>query len=189
MSQDILRIHQPSEVVRARAKAGGIDLETLKFEDPQRYKMLNAQRIIKTVAPFIEDVCAVYWAAFPRYELFRLERPPIITLLSFPELTKAELRRWDDALGRMIALPHYQSQGAFYRVVNTLQGELRQLAVPLSPENWQGEGDVLIGPFASETIASHWAEENLGETSYAHDVFQQAGQWFCDVFTAPSVFD
>jgi hypothetical protein len=188
MHEDVLRVHQPSEAVKAKAKASGIDLDALKTADPQRYKMLNAQAILQTAATFVEDACAVYWAAFPRYELFKLERPPMISLLSFPELTKAELRRWDDALGRMVALPHYQAQGVFYRIVNTPQGELRQLAAPLLPENWRGEGDVLIGPFASEAAASAWVANTL-DTSYAHDIFQQAGQWFCDVFTAPSVFD
>lgn len=181
---EVVRLHRPSALARRRAAAAGVELEALKHSDPQRYKMLCAQPILVTQAAFVDDACALYWAAF-RYELFKLERPPQVTLLSFPELTAAELRRWDRALGQLVALPKYRAQGVFYRVVGTLEGELRQLGLPLAPAAWQGEREVLVGPFDSEAAAKAWAAR-LPE-GYAHDCLQQDGRWLCDVFGALSL--
>lgn len=181
-----LRHHQPSERVRARAEAQGIDLEALKVEDPARYKMLTAEPVAtahpELLAP-LTDVCV---AAFRHYDFYRLELGPRrAELLSFPPLTPSEFAKLDDALARLVALEPYRSAHAYYRILTDRRGERRQLELPLAPEAWQGESDTLIGPFADQGAAAAWLRERVApQAGRLGDSVAQGGLWYVEFFPA-----
>lgn len=183
-SQDpAVKHHQPGELARQRAKAAGLDLEELKRTDPQQYKMLNAQRLLSTTPALVNIASDVFTAAFRHYDLFQFEDGTAV-LLCFPPLNKQELARFGDALARLVALPAYQKQYAYYRVVNDTQGERRELDVPIAPQAWRGEKK-LVGPFETEAAADSWGELTLKrQPDLAFDSVYQAGAWFCDVFSS-----
>lgn len=177
---DELTHHQANEAARARAEAVGLDLDELKTRDPQQYKMLNAAKLIVADNLFIERVSAVFFAAFRHYELFQLVAETKTTLLCFPELTSAELKKFDDALGRLVALAEYEPLNAYYRVVNDPSGEHRELALPVAPPDWQGEPGVLVGPFESQDEAEAWGETHV---QLVYDEVPHASKWYCDIFS------
>lgn len=168
--------------MQQRAEAAGLDLDALKRSDPQRYKMLNAQRLLRTQAPFVERVSDVFFAAFRHYELFQLLEGEYTVLLAFPALSEKELGRLDDALGRLVALPDHAP--AYYRVVNDKQGEQRELALPVLPGAWRGEGGVVVGPFAAQADAEAWGNAHVQAHALTHDAVPYAGAWYCDVFSS-----
>ena len=179
-----LQFHQPSERVKARARAAGIDLEALRRDDPQRYKMLNAAPVVtvhQDLAPMASDV---FFAAFRHYALFQQAAAGAeTTLLSFPPLEPAELSKLDDGLYRLAALEANRRRYAYYRVVSDAGGEHRQLSLPLSPEAWQGQAGVLVGPFEDQAAAERWAEARLGpDAGLIGDAVPHLGRWFSDVF-------
>ena len=179
-----LEHHQPDELAQQRAKAAGLDLEQLKQSDPQQYKMLNAQRLLETTPDLITIASDVFTAAFRHYDLFQFEEGGTAVLLCFPPLTEQELARFDDALARLVALPAYEKQHAYYRIVNDTQGEHRELNVPVAPKAWHGEKG-LVGPFETEAAAESWGELTLKrQPDLAFDAVYQAGAWFCDVFSS-----
>ena len=179
----VLQAHNPSEAVRAKAEAADIDLDALKRSDPQRYKMMNASDVINVDARLIEEATAVLLAAFPRYEVFRLESPTHVQLLSFPPLSQAEQDKFDDALARLSAHPKYSAQHAYFRIITDQRGEHRQFALPTAPDAWQGELGVLVGPFMSEAKANTWQDAHRS-SDVMTDVLPQNGVWFCDVFAS-----
>ena len=177
---DYLEAHTPSEEAKEKAKAGGVELDDLKQTDPQGYKILNASLVVTVHPELLEHASGFFHAAFPRYELFQVEKESVTEMLSFPPLSKEEQLRFDEALGRMIAHPHYSSRHAYFRVVTVEDGERRELSLPLAPKSWQGEPNVMIGPFDSEEDARAWIQK--GSTPYETDVLPQANAWFIDVF-------
>lgn len=182
----VLEHHTPTAAARQRAEAAGIDLDKLRRSDPQRYKMLNAVVLLRVAPALREAASNVFFAAFRHYELFEAAEGDLTTLLAFPPLTAAELKRFDDALGRLAALNAYAEQYVYYRVVNDRQGEHRELALPLAPGAWTGEINRLVGPFPSQAAAEAWGEAQVrGRENLVYDAVPQAGAWFCDVFAAP----
>ena len=179
----VLQTHTPSETTRAKAEAADIDLDALKRSDPERYKMMNAGNVVDVDARLVEEATAVFLAAFPRYEVFRLESPTHIQLLSFPPLTQAEQDKFDDALARLSAHPKYSAQHTYFRIITDQRGEHRQFALPIAPDSWQGELGVLVGPFMSETEANTWQDAHRN-SDVMTDVLPQADVWFCDVFAS-----
>ena len=181
---DVLTHHQPSEAARARAEAAGLDLDNLKMNDPQQYKMINAQRLVKADNRFTERISAVLFAAFRHYDLFQVAEGEKTLLLVFPELTSAELKKFDDALGRLVALAEYESLNAYYRVINDPQGEHRELALPVAPLNWRGESGVLVGPFETQNEAEAWGDVHVKtEDGLVYDALPHASNWYCDIFS------
>ena len=179
-----LEHHQPSKAAQQRAEAAGLDLGALKQTDPQQYKMLNAQRLLKTTSELVGIASDVFTAAFRHYDLFRLEIEDATVLLCFPPLNDQEQARFDDALARLVALPAYGKQHAYYRIVNDTQGEHRELSVPVAPKTWRGEKG-LVGPFETEAAAESWGELTLKrQPDLAFDAVYNAGAWFCDVFSS-----
>jgi hypothetical protein len=177
---EFLRIHKPSKEAEGRAKAEGIDLLALKETNPLEYKMRASQEMLQTSRDFIEIASQVFFAAFPHHELFRYGEQQI-SLLSFPELSAKDLERWDKAMGRLVEHPTYSRDYLYYRVVNSSQGEKRQLALPINPADWQGQVDMLVGPFAHQQQAMEWAEAIKPEQLMV-DTLQYQGYWFCDLF-------
>lgn len=179
---DTLIHHQPSKAALARAKAAGLDLEDLKQSDPQQYKMLNAERLVIAHNRFIELISNVFFAAFRHHNLFQLPEDDRTVLLSFPNLTTAELKKFDDALGRLVALAQYERYNAYYRVVNDPQGEHRELNLPVAPPKWQGEGGVLVGPFETKSAAETWGDAHV-QDGLVYDALPHASKWYCDIFS------
>ena len=179
----VLQTHTPSETTRAKAEAADIDLDALKRSDPERYKMMNAGNVVDVDARLVEEATAVFLAAFPRYEVFRLESPTHIQLLSFPPLSQAEQDKFDDALARLSAHPKYSAQHTYFRIITDQRGEHRQFALPVASDAWQGELGVLVGPFVSEAEANIW-QDALEQSELMTDVLPRDELWFCDVFAS-----
>jgi len=177
--------HVPSEAVRRKAEAAGINLEALKRDDPTAYAMLNAARLLHTEPELMEAVGEAFFAAFPEHEVFNLPLENAqagVELLVFPPLGRDELARLDNLLSYLVSRPPWEAERVFYRVVNDLRGERRELARPLQPSLWGG-GEGLVGPFADEGEASAWGEANVDpRAGLVHDTLAYAGAWFCDVF-------
>ncbi|MGL4608360.1 MAG: hypothetical protein ACRCYY_01565 [Trueperaceae bacterium] len=181
---EFLRLHQPSKEARLRALQANVDLETLKETDPSQYKMFAAQRLLD-VSPGLEPLASsTLFAAFKHHEIFKLEGLYTITLLIFPELSEKELERLDNALSKFITTPSHKTTSAYFRIVTDKNGEHRQLALPLRPEAWQGQTNILIGPFQNEVEANAWGNETVRTHNLLHDAIPHAGTWFCDVFVA-----
>jgi hypothetical protein len=180
---EFLRIHKPSARALAKAKAEGLDLTTLKETNPTEYKMRTAQEVLLTSTDFVEMASSVFFAAFPHHDLFRLEHYQV-TLLSFPELSSKDLKRWDDALGRLVLHAKYAQEYAYYRVINDKNGEVRHLGLPIDPLAYQGQINVLIGPFETQQAALHWGEAQVTQQQHIVDTVSYLEAWFCDVFSA-----
>ena len=181
---EFLRLHKPSDAAQKRAEQANINLTELKETDPTRYKMMVAQSILEVSPELVNDASNLLFAAFRHHEVFRLEHPLTITLLVFPDLTANDLKRLDTAFGNLAELPKFKEQYAYFRVVTDKTGEHRQFALPLAPPNWQGQTNLLVGPFANQAEAQSWGETTVRPHNLIHDTLQHAGAWLCDVFSA-----
>jgi hypothetical protein len=181
---ELLRLHKPSEAARQRAERGNLDLEHLKETNPTHYKMLVAQSVLEVSSELEQLASDIITAAFRHHEVFRLEHSPFVTLLVFPELTQKDLERLDTALAKLPELPKFKTQHAYFRVVTDREGEHRQLALPLAPEKWTGQKNVLVGPFANQAHAESWGDEAVRPHQLIHDALQFSRVWFCDVFAS-----
>jgi hypothetical protein len=180
---EFLRLHQPSEVAQQRAKQASINLAELKQTNPQDYKMLVAQPILEVSVDLEQHASNILTAAFRHHEVFRLEQRDMVILLIFPELSTKELDKLDRALSQLTELPSLKTKYVYYRVVTDKTGEHRQLALPLAPSQWQGQHNVLLGPFDHQADAEAWGEQNARPSNLIHDTVNYAGAWFCDVFS------
>jgi hypothetical protein len=181
---EFLRLHKPGGAARQRAERANINLSELKETNPTHYKMLVAQNILE-VSPELEPLAGdILLAAFKFHEVFRLEHPPFVKLLVFPELTEKDLERLDTALAKLPELPKFKAQHAYFRVVTDKEGEHRQLALPLAPEHWAGQKNVLVGPFTNQGNAEAWGDETVRPRHLIHDAIQFSGVWLCDVFAS-----
>ncbi len=179
---EFLRIHKPSSKALAKAKADDLDLIALKETNPTEYKIRTAQDILWTSENFVEMASHVFFATFPHHELFR--HPNQVSLLAFPELSSKDLKRWDDALGRLVLHPKYAKDYLYYRVINDKKGELRQLDLPIDPRDWQGQINALVGPFETQQEAEYWGENRVKHQQFIVDTVPYIEAWFCDVFSA-----
>jgi hypothetical protein len=181
---EFLRLHKPSDEALLRARQAKLDLTQLKETDPARYKMMVAQRVLE-VSPGLETLAnSTLLAAFRHHEVFRLEQSGSVTLLVFPELSHKEQEKLDKALSQFIEAPTYKTKHVYFRVVTDKTGEHRQLAFPLSVDTWQGQTNILVGPFANQKEAERWGDNTVRPHNLIHDTVNYAGAWFCDVFSA-----
>jgi hypothetical protein len=180
---EFLRLHQPSDKVRQRAERAGLDLNDLKATNPQHYKMLVAQHVLE-VSTELEDVASsVIVATLRHHDVFRLEQSHHVTLLMFPELSDKELRKLDGALAQLAESTALKAKDTYFRVVTDKTGEHRQFALPISGEAWQGQLNILVGPFNNQALAQTWGEANVRPKQFIYDTLNHAGRWFCDVFS------
>ncbi len=159
-----------------------MDLESLRERDPLTYAAVNAVPLVRTDARLASQVNAALAQTAPHAQLFTvpLTNPQTDTELRvFPPLPKPELDAFDDALGTFVST---QAGGLFYRTVGDVAGEHRELAWPLSPQNWQA-GTALVGPFTDEGAANTWGQDNVDPRSgFVFDALPYAGAWYGDVF-------
>jgi hypothetical protein len=180
---EFLRLHQASDSALQRAKQAGINLAKLKETNPQHYKMLVAQSVLEVSGELEHLASNVLSAAFKFHEVFRLEQRSNVKLLVFPDLTEKDLERLDTALANLAASPNLEAKHVYFRMVTDRDGEHRQFAVPLAPEQWAGQKNVLVGPFASQADAEAWGNKTVRAHHLIHDAVQFSNLWFCDVFT------
>ena len=179
---EFLRLHKPSDVARQRAERGNVNLEHLKETNPTHYKMLVARHVLEVSSELEQLASDVLSAGFRHHEVFRLEHSPFITLLVFPDLTEKDLERLDTALAKLPELPTFKARHAYFRIVTDKEGEHRQLALPLAPENWAGQKNVLVGPFANQADAERWGDETVRPHQRIHNAIGFSEVWLCDVF-------
>jgi len=178
--EDDVREHVPSDLARRRAARAGLDLESVRRDAPDQYRMLNAEEIVQ-VSPELAEVAAeLVWDLFEGRRIYRVPGEGTERLLAFPPLSDAELTRFDDAAADLVARPAYEQALAFFRTVRDLRGTHRELMLPTPPEEWRGEA-VLVGPFASREEAERWPAGRLPPELVA-DPLPYRGRWFCDVF-------
>ncbi len=177
-----VRAHRPTEAVRRRAEAAGMDLDTLRDTEPLTYAAANAVPLVRTDARLASQVSAVLTRLNPHHQLFTVPLTLQQTgteLRVFPLLQRSEWAAFDDALGALVGA---QAGGLFYRTVGEASGERRELAWPLAPDVWQG-GAALVGPFATEAEASAWGQGHADpRQGFVSDTLPYAGVWLCDVF-------
>lgn len=184
----VINNHEPTPEVRRKAETAGIDLETLKRSDPTTYAMLNAQRIVRVSPQLKEATGGALFATFPNRQIFDLPHGDmLLELRIFPPLSPEEVARLDDALAALATQAPLAAAHAFYRVVSDTAGEHRELALPVSPDHWQGQAGVMVGPFASQTAAKAWSDAHIDTASgLVSDVLPYASPrgeaWFCDLF-------
>ena len=170
--------HRPSAAAQSRAAEAGLDLETLRHDDPQRYKMLAAEEAIRADAELAGHVAQTLAILFPRSDIFRLEAGRAVHFRVFPEPSAGDLERVEDAAARLVGATSLQH--AMFRVVRDLRGERREVLVPVPVDAWPGSPGV-VGPFASQGGAERWADEKVAPPLVG-DPFPHQGAWFVDVF-------
>ena len=177
---DDLRGHEPSALARRRAQRAGLDLEVLRRESPERYRMLHAEEIARVSPELAEAAASLLWSVFPERSVYRVPGEGAERLLSFPPLDDGGFARFDDAAAELVARPEYADAYVFFRTVRDLRGTRRELMVPTAPDAWHGEA-VLVGPFESQEAAERWPAGRLPRELIA-DPVPYRGRWFCDVF-------
>lgn len=172
--------HEPSDLARRRAERAGKDLERLKREAPDEYRMLNAEPLAR-VSPELADVAAqLVWNVFPQHHLYRVPSGAHERLLTFPPLDAEGFDRFDEAAAQLVTRPEYERRHAFFRVVRDLRGERRELMLPTAPDAWAGD-TALVGPFEDEQAARAWAAAQVpGEL--VGEALPYRERWYCDVF-------
>lgn len=158
-----------------------MDLEGVRDSDPLTYAAVNAVSLVRTDARLASQVGTALSQIGAKFQLFSVPLSLAQTnteLRVFPVLLPSELARLDDALDALVAT----EPGIFYRTVNDVGGERRELAWPLEPEHFGGT-PALVGPFPDEAAANAWGQEYTDpRTGLVYDALPYAGAWLCDVF-------
>jgi hypothetical protein len=171
-----LEDHSPSNAVLRQAEAEGIDLDALRKDDPQKYRMLNSVPVADIATNLLEQVAEKLHKVFSELEIFQIpgNSAKVTRLFSFPA---ADADKVDDALASIAA----RHEDLFFRVIQDVRGERRELHRAIEPSAWQGiEG--LVGPFANQMTADQWGANYPQKVGLETDVFRLRGFWFCDVF-------
>jgi hypothetical protein len=180
---DDLERHLRSPAARRRAEAAGLDLDALKHDDPDAYRMLCAVPVLYLARELRGLAEGPLQAALAGQHLFKAEAEERLLFLAFPGPAKAQLDRLDDLLAAAVDQEASRRQ-AYFRVVQDRSGTRRELDLPTVPEAWTGRS-TMVGPFTDEAQAAAWAEQNVDPRSgVTYDVLAYAGAWFCDVFRA-----
>lgn len=174
--------HRPTEAAKRRAREAGLDLATLKRDDPERYRMLNAAEVVRASPELAGLAAGMLLAAFPEREAFRAPAGALERVLAFPPLDPDELRSYEALLAPLVERPEWRRRHAFYREVGDARGVVRELAVP-TPPGENGANDAVVGPFASRQAAEAWGRAQV-RPPRAFDAFVMGERWYCDVFRA-----
>jgi len=173
---------EPSPEARQRAEAAGINLDSLKLEQPEQFMIFVSEGFIRVSNELLNRASDVFSAALPHHQLLKLEEEDLVLLKAFPALNKPEVERVISALGRLVEHPKFEYPLAHVRTISDSSGAQHQFALPIAPLDWAGQTNRLIGPFDSEDGANDWAETHVTQTDLNSDSLPYAGNWFCDVF-------
>lgn len=176
-----LRDHEPSASARRRAASAGIDLELLKIERPDEYRMLNAGEAVRVAPPLIEELAGAMALAFPDHSFYLAPAGALERILAFPPFADADRARLDALVTEHLDLSTWRARHASFREVKDGHGTRWEVLLPTPPESYEG-GEAWVGPFASAEQAEAWARATLRQP-LVHDVMERSGGWFCDVFS------
>ena len=171
--------HTPSPEAERRADEAGVDLGELKRTDPERYRMFNAEEVLRADGELAAPAAQTLAVLFPDHDIFRIDAGPTARFRVFPPPAEGDLERVEDAAARLVtaaSVPH-----AMFRVVEDARGVRREIVVPMPPEAWKA-GERVVGPFDSEAAAQAWADERV-TAPLVGDAFSQESSWFVDVFS------
>ena len=176
-----------SDAARKRAEARaadlGVDLDTLRREDPVRYRMLHAAVLLDAHPSLADAAAQVAWDVMPDAEVYQVRQGERTRLYIEPEPSRETLAAIDTRLAHLINHASFKEAFAFYRTVSDLRGEHRELLLPTPPESWDGQQAAMIGPFDTEDQAEAWAKDHV-PPAMASDAVPMLSRWFCDVFSA-----
>jgi hypothetical protein len=167
----------------ARAAEIGVDLDTLRTEDPQRYRMLHAVTLLDAHPSLADAAAQATWQVMPDAEVYQVRQGDRTRLYVEPEPSRDALAELDTRLAHLINHASFKEAFAFYRTVNDLRGEHRELMLPLEPDAFDGTQTALVGPFETEHQAEAWAKAHV-PPAMANDTVPMLQRWFCDVFSA-----
>lgn len=170
--------HTPSAAAERRAEEAGLDLGVLRREDPERYKMLNAEEVVRADGELAGPVAQTLSILFPSHAIFRLDVGATAHFRVFPEPADGDMDRLEDAAARLVTATSVPN--AMFRVVTDLRGERREVLVAVPPGGWRGDARV-VGPFDTQADAEAWADRRV-ERPLVGDPFPNEGAWFVDVF-------
>lgn len=171
------------ERAEARAAELGVDLDVLRTEDPDRYRMLHAAPLLEAHPSLADAAAQVAWDVMPDAEVYQVRQGDRTRLYIEPEPNRETLSAIDARLAHLINHASFKEAFAFYRTVNDLRGEHRELLLPTPPEDWDAQQAAMLGPFDTESEAEAWAKDHV-PPNMASDVVPMLGRWFCDVFSA-----
>jgi hypothetical protein len=145
--------HTPSAAAQRRAEDADVDLEAARTNDPETYKMLNAEEVIRADGELAGLVAQTLSVIFPQADIFRLDVGSNARFRIFPEPAEKDLDRLEDAAARLVSAASVPN--AMFRVVNDLRGERREVLVPVPPDGWRGD-ERAARPSPSDCVASGW---------------------------------
>jgi len=174
-----LQGHVPTREARARAESAGMDLDRLKRERPDEYRILNAEAVVR-VSPELAQAVADLIPERSDRKIYSVPGEPAVRLLAFPPLSADELEAFDELAARWVAQEDVAGTHAFYRSVRDPHGEHRELMIPIHPQAWNGEV-ALVGPFEQQEQAEAWPAGRL-PANLIGDPLPYRGKWYCDVF-------
>ena len=163
--------------------AAGLDLDALRHSDPQQFRMFSAEEVCTTSRELVEGVGETFFELFPDGDLYQLPDPVPgrVRLLAFPPLDGEAGVLWDE---RLPSLPARWPQAPVYcRTVEDVRGVVREVALPIAPDDWNGQ-PVVVGPFRSEEEAAAFGRTAAEGTTLGYDVFPLEQLWICDLFLA-----
>lgn len=178
---ELLRDHRPSASALRRAASAGLDLDQLKLDRPDEYRMLNATEVVRTSPKLFDELAAVLALAFPGHAFFRAPAGPLERVLAFPPFTDAHLERLGSLVTEQLDRPTWRALHAAYREVKDGHGFRRELIMPTAPSAYEG-GEAWVGPFSDKEQAGAWGQETI-RSPFVNDVIAQGSRWYCDVFS------
>lgn len=180
MSEDLEK-HTPSEDARRRAAAADLDLDVLRLDDPDTYRMICAVPVMSVAVELVEIAQGPLQTALGDQRLFQARTDGDVLMLAFPGPDAAQLERLDDLMAMSVEA-HAIGRYGYYRLVRDRTGTRREFALPTPPEGWEG-GETMVGPFSTEAYAQEWAGARVDPRSgITYDILEYAGSWFCDLF-------
>jgi hypothetical protein len=172
---------QISEKARSRAKVAGLELDSLRETDPERFMLFCAESVLYVSESLRGLASSVFFAAFPHHRLFEQSEGTLLVFKAFPGLHPSEEEKLISALGRFVDHPKFPYSLAYVRTVNDEAGKRHYFALPIDQKEWLGQANQLVGPFETETQAQNWGKENV-TLGLDFDSLRHADNWFCDVF-------
>ncbi len=182
-----LKNHKANKRTISYAKENKISIDELKSKNPNIYKILNSQEILEVDQSLEAEALAIFEILFSDREVFKIDNSNtkrLNKLMAFPELSSDELNKFWDKLSLLLEQKTLIKKNIYYRVLNNISGEHHQLALAIKSTDWQGQENLLIGPFDSKEAAETWVSAalvNYSNFDYDHVSFNN--YYFLDIFS------